>query len=118
MLNFFTKHPKICRKLKLPICRLRHAEELREMYLAKMSRADRMFNNLNVLLQRIKLYEEKLNEREQLVARAETVAPNTSSHYSPPPKTVNKHASVPELKSVKVKKSTVTSMRGKKTSTE
>lgn len=96
---------------------LRHAEELRQMYSVKMQRVDMMINTLNGLLQKIDIHERQMIEQNQMLsARAETVAP-PASNYSPP--AINKHSgSVPEVKSVKLKKSTMTSMRGKKTATK
>lgn len=99
---------------------LRHAEELRQMYMRKMERAERMMENLTVCMQEYAHRERILTEREeQLGLRAVTAAPSTS-HYSPPPNKQRSSFSVPEVKSVKVKKSTImrANNRGQKTSTE
>jgi hypothetical protein len=104
--------------VKKRINELRHAEEIRQTYCTKLERLDVLMNQVTHMLQKMSIHERKLNERERQLGRAETAAP-PSTYYSPSP-VANKYASasVPELKSVKLKKSTVTSVRGKKTLTE
>jgi hypothetical protein len=91
------------------------------MYMRKMERAERMMENLTICLQEYSQREKAIIEREeQLGLRAGTVAP-PSSYYSPPPNNKQRSSfSVPEVKSVKVKKSTImrTNNRGQKTTTE
>ncbi|KAI6203818.1 Mitogen-activated protein kinase kinase kinase [Aphelenchoides besseyi] len=84
---------------------LRHAQELASMYKDKMRRANRLNKELYRCLQELSQREATIAEKEdQLRVRAETAAPGTSGHRSPPRFHKMASGSVPELKSIRLEK--------------